>query len=175
MHPFRKYLLWWCITKKSFTVEEVLRAGLQVILKVRSPQSPFDLVCLRLRSYMLQTDPILQDQEVKRRLEALRAGVTTAQAARDSSKLQVLVESANDAVHGDLRAALGVIEATAQTVDQQQDHSVMHWCRDKGWLNDEEHQWLLLAMIQRGLITHLSEPCLSCVHHNKQLFCAISH
>ena len=64
---------------------------------------------------MLQNDPILQDQEVKRRLEALRAGVTTAQAARDSSKLQVLVESANDAVHGDLRAALGVIEATAQT------------------------------------------------------------
>ena len=87
--------------KQSFTVEEVLRAGLQVTLKVRSPQGPFDLVCLRLRSYMLQTDPIFQDQEVKRRLEALRAGVTTAQAARDSSKLQVLVESANDAVHGD--------------------------------------------------------------------------
>ena len=156
--------------KPSFTVEEVLRAGLQVTLKVRSPQGPFDLVCLRLRSYMPQTDPILQDVEVKRRLEALRAGVTTAQAARDSARLQVLVESANDTVHGNLSAALGVIEATAQTVDQQQDHSVMHWCTDKGWLNDEEHQWLLLAMIQRGLITHLSGSCFSCVHHDKQLW-----
>ena len=126
MHPFRKYLLWWCIKKKCFTVEEVLRAGLQVTFKVRSSQDPFDLVCLRLQSYMVQNDAILQDQEVKRRLETLRAGVTTAQNARDSAKLQMLVESANDTIHGDLNAALGVIEATAQTVDQQQDHSVMN-------------------------------------------------
>ena len=121
---------------------------------------------------MCEDDPILVTniQEVERRLEAVRANVNTAKVARDSSRLKVSVESANDAIHGDLTAALGVIEATAQTVDQQQDHSVMNWCRDKGWLNDEEHQWLLLAMIQRGLSTHLLGTCLTCAHHDKQLW-----
>ena len=72
-------------------------------------------------------------------------------------------------MHGNLRAALGVLEAEAESVPQQQEHAVMNWCRDKGWLKPEDRQWKLLAMIQRGLVVHDSVDCLTCLHHNKQL------
>ena len=39
----------------------------------------------------------------------------------------------------------------------------MNCFRDRGWLREEENQWLLLAMIQRGLAVHSSQTFLTCV------------
>ena len=54
------------------------------------------------------------------------------------------------------------------SVRQQQAQKVMDWCYNRGWLNEEERRWNLLAMIQRGLIVHVSGTYLTCSHHKKQ-------
>ena len=136
--------------------------------KVRGSQSVSDIVCLRLKSYMKEDDPLLTDG-VKKQLDAVRHKIELEQLARDSQRLQSLVELKNKEMHGNLEAALNVIQVEANTVLQQQDHEVMNWCRDKGWLNDEEKQWQVLAMIQRGLIINSTGEFLTCAHHKKQM------
>jgi hypothetical protein len=158
----------WNREKNAFTVEEALRGALEVTTKCRG--SP-DIVCLRLRKYMCEDDAILSADNhlVERRLDAVRKTVDIAQSARESHRLQVLVEGDNVAMHGDLQAALGVIDAEAETVRQQRDHVVMNWCRDRGWFTLEENEWKVLAMIHRGLIVDSSGTFLTCVHHKTQL------
>ena len=71
-----------------------------------------DVVCLRLQKYMQRNDPILEanDYEVKRSLDNIREKLKQIQQARDCSKLAALVEGENDNIHGNLDAALGIIE-----------------------------------------------------------------
>ena len=47
-----------------------------------------------------------------------------------------------------------------EDVRVQREHDVMNWCRDEGWLEIDKQQWLLLAMLQRGLALHDKEKCL---------------
>ena len=157
--------------KRRFTVDQALSVALEQTRQVRGPLDVTDVVCLRLQSYMQVNDPILvrDDYAVTNRLNVVRRSLQTAQAARDCCRLQSLIQGKNTEVHGNLKAALGVIEAEAESVPQQQEHAVMNWCRDKGWLRPENRQWKLLAMIQRGLVVHDSVDCLTCLHHNKQL------
>ena len=67
-----------------------------------------------------------------------------------------------------LSAGLGSTSIALGSVQQQQAQKVMDWCYNRGWLNEEERRWKLLAMIQRGLIVHVSDIYLTCSHHNKQ-------
>ena len=159
--------------KKKFNVEEALLAALDVTFHVRGPEDVTDVVCLRLQSYMRPNDPILSANNslMRKRLELVRTSLNVAQAARDSHRLELLVEAQDTDIHGNLDVALGVIEAEKESVQQQQEHAVMNWCRDRGWLKEEEQQWLLLAMIQRGLTVHSSGEFLTCVHHRKQMHC----
>ena len=158
-------------SKIFFSVEEALKSTLHQTTKVRSNQDGTDVVCLRLRSYMLNHDPIFlaDDQVVEKRLDALRTELQTAKMARDSRRLQLLVEGDNSAMHGDLHAALGVIDADDRSVHELQQHSVMNWCRDRGWLRKEDNEWRLLAMIQRGLVIDSDGTFLTCAHHRKQM------
>ena len=50
-------------TKWSFTVDEVLRETLKVRTLVRKPNTKFDVVGLRLHSYMLENDPVLTEND----------------------------------------------------------------------------------------------------------------
>ena len=157
--------------KRVYTVDEVLREALRDTTKVRAALDSSDIVCLRLRSYMSEDDAILSADNhlVETQLQAVRHAVDIAQAARASSRLQSLVDGDNGDMHGDLQAALGVIDAETQVVRGAQEHIVMNWCKDKGWLQPEERQWKLLAMIRRGLVVDSSGAFLSCAHHNKQM------
>ena len=159
------------LQKKAYTVEEVLEQALGVTSRVRGSRDSSDVVCLRLRTYMQDDDPILQKDNsfVDGRLAALRQAFKTSKMAQDSRRLQSLVEGEDNAVRGDLQAALGVLETTAQTMDEQQEHEVMNWCKDKGWLQSESDEWMLLAMIHRGLIRDPCDQFLTCVHHKKQM------
>ena len=157
--------------KKKFNVEEALLAALDVTFHVRGPEDVTDVVCLRLESYMLPNDPIFSANNslMRKRLELVRTSLTVAQAARDSHRLELLVEAQDTDIHGNLDVALGVIEAEKESVQQQQEHAVMNWCRDRGWLKEEKKQWQVLAMIQRGLTVHSSGKFLTCVHHRSQM------
>ena len=99
--------------KKRFTVEEALLGALDVTTQVRGPRDVTDVVCLRLQSYMRENDPIFSadNYSVMRRLEVVRRSLNVAQAALDSGRLELLVESQDTAMHGDSDAALGVIDA----------------------------------------------------------------
>ena len=99
--------------KKRFTVEEALLGALGVTTQVRGPRDVTDVVCLRLQSYMRENDPIFSadNYSVMRRLEVVRRSLNVAQAALDSGRLELLVESQNTAMHGDSDTALGVIDA----------------------------------------------------------------
>ena len=106
---------------------------------------------------------------VETQLQAVRDLRDTAQAARACNRLQSLLHGANGEMHGDLQAALGATDAETQIVRDPQEHIVMNWCKEKNWLQPEERQWKLLAMIRRGLIVDSSGAFLSCAHHNKQM------
>ena len=99
--------------KKRFTVEEALLGALGVTTQVRGPRDVTDVVCLRLQSYMRENDPIFSadNYSVMRRLEVVRRSLNVAQAALDSGRLELLVESQNTAMHGYSATALGVIDA----------------------------------------------------------------
>ena len=157
--------------KRVYTVDEVLCEALRETTKVRAAVDSFDIICLRLRSYMSSDDAILSADNhlVETQLQAVRDLRDTAQAARACNRLQSLLHGANGEMHGDLQAALGATDAETEVVRDPQEHIVMNWCKEKGWLQPEERQWKLLAMIRRGLIVDSSGAFLSCAHHNKQM------
>ena len=152
-----------------FTAEEALIGALNETTKVRGPNQPTDIVCLRLRSYMHAEDSILtsNDKEIDRRLDEVRAAKQTAKLARDSAKMQALVDGQDSLLLGDLNKALGVLDSAKEKVEGE--HGVMNWCKDKGWLREENCQWTLLAMIERGLRISSCGQFLVCHHHVKQL------
>ena len=70
-------------------------------MKVRGSHSVSDIVCLRLKSYMKEDDPLLTDG-VKKQLDAVRHKIELEQLARDSQRLQSLVELNINEMHGNL-------------------------------------------------------------------------
>ena len=71
----------------------------------------------------------------------------------------------------DFAAAMGVITAGNETVHSKQEHEVMNFFRDEGvFVRDSKKRWQALAMIERGLIMHADKPCLTCLHHPRQLW-----
>ena len=61
--------------KKLFSVDDALRDALQTTTQVKGHSSIFDIVCLRLRTYMWDDDLLLHENfaEVQKRLEAIHA------------------------------------------------------------------------------------------------------
>ena len=55
------------------------------------------------------------------------------------------------------------------SVRQQNAQKVMNWCYNRGWLDEDERLWKLLAMIQRGLIMDVSSNYLTCSYHNQPM------
>ena len=90
--------------------------------------------------------------------------------ARNHSRhLQRLLVGDENIDMSPLSAGLGSLSIALGSVRQQQAQKVMDWCYNRGWLNEEEKRWKLLAMIQRGLIVHISGTCLTCSQHNKPI------
>ena len=75
--------------KRVYTVDEVLREALRETTKVRAAVDSFDIICLRLRSYMSSDDAILSADNhlVETQLQAVRDLRDTAQAARACNRL----------------------------------------------------------------------------------------
>ena len=75
----------------NYNVEEALRGALEVTFKVRAAKKITDVVCLRLRSCMLDNDPILlaDNHAVEKRWNAVRATKLTKQAAQGRARLQM--------------------------------------------------------------------------------------
>ena len=162
------------VEKKRFTTEQALMAALTVQTRCNSTdRNVLDIVCLRLWSYMDPKDPILVENNgaVKNQLETVRSAQLVRKAARDSQKLKSLMEGDDDVMKNDFAAAMGVITAGNETVHSKQEHEVMNFFRDEGvFVSESKKQWQALAMIERGLIMHADKPCLTCLHHPRQLW-----
>ena len=70
---------------------------------------------------------VARNGEVDRRLVAVRDALHTEKMARESAKLQSLVEGQNGGVLGNVDVALGVIEADGAIKDQEESQHVMNW------------------------------------------------
>ena len=154
--------------KERWDVHRALGAALQSTSKVRGPQVPTDVVCLRCLRFLPEDDPVLTPS-IKRDLKTLRSELETRQNARDCCKLQMLVEGDVTSRRPCLDKAFGVLRAEVDCRQEQTEHEVMNWCHNKGWLRNEKKQWTVLAMVQRGLKVHESGEYLTCLHHKQQL------
>ena len=154
--------------KERWDVHRALGAALQSTSKVRGPQVPTDVVCLRCFRFLPEDDPVLT-LSIKRDLEILRSQLETQQNVRDCCKLQMLVEGDVTSRRPSLDKAFGVLRAEINCRQEQIEHEVMNWCHNKGWLRNEKKQWTVLAMVQRGLKVHESGDHLTCLHHKQQL------
>ena len=154
--------------KERWDVDRALTAALQSTSKVRGPQAPTDVVCLRCFRFLPQDDPVLTPP-IKRTLRTLRNELETQQHARDCCKLQMLVEGDITSRRPCLDKAFGVLRAEVNSRQEEVEHEVMNWCHNKGWLRNEKRQWTVLAMVQRGLKVHESGEHLCCLHHKQQL------
>ena len=67
-----------------------------------------------------------------------------------------------------------LLQASPQKAEVRYHNQFSETCRapgrDEGWLKVEKQQWLLLAMLQRGLALQDEEKCLTCIHCRKQLW-----
>ena len=70
--------------------------------------------------------------------------------------------------HRALTAALDAKDVEDQVFSAWEE--IIAFCNDKVLQQGSVTEWQLAAMIQRGLIKHVSEPCLSCKFHSKQLW-----
>ena len=120
-----------------------------------------------MQSYLRDDDALLTSV-TRERLSVLRSALLAAEAARNSQRLQELVEGEDPSSHSTLLSALGSMSAEL-TVRQQQEHEVMNWTRDRGWLRNDANQWKILAMIQRGLSVAEGGGHLMCVRCQKQI------
>ena len=158
--------------KQPLLAEAALKAAFNEVTKCKG--SVEDIVCLRLWRYMEPDDPILleNDGEIRRRLVALEEARFTAQLARDSERLQKLVDGdlGHDAF-GDLNKALGIQAAAAQPAEAEEEQAVVNWCTQKGWVPEEAQQFLLLAMIRRGLRQASAAEAQRC--GGEHLFCIV--
>jgi len=141
--------------KRPLLAEDALKAALNEVTKVKGADTDSGnaIVALRLWEYMQPDDPILCENagEIKRRLTAVQAVRRTEKLARDSERLQKLIQGEGGEAFGDLQKALGIQNAQAQPAEQEEEQAVLNWCVQKGWVPQEAQQWLLLAMIRRGL------------------------
>ena len=151
-------------------------AALTVTTKCnKDSRDALDIVCLRLLSYMNPNDPILFENNgaVKDQLDLVRSAQHVKRTAGDTAKLEALWGH-DDLMYDDFHTALSKINAGNGPVHSMQEHAVMNFFRDKGLFDkDTEKQWQVLAMIQRGLIMHDVEKCLTCScgkHRGKQLW-----
>ena len=156
--------------KAEFTVDEALASALRNETKVRGALDRYDIVCLRLHSYLVDGDPVSFGEDD--RLSQVRAALEDAQLARHSARLEALVASSEPELWGQLDKALGIAEQELEAAKPQRADNVVDWCKNHSWLaaGDEDSQCKLLAMIQKGLSVHSLGTCLTCVHHDKQLW-----
>ena len=155
-------------SKERWDVDAALSAALQCTTKVRGPQAPTDIVCLRCQCFLPEDDEVLTPSVI-RNLAKIQSDLETQQQARNCCKLQMLIEGDVTSRFPDLDKAFGVLRAEANCRQEQQEHEVMNWCNNKGWLKLEKNQWTVLAMVQRGLKVHESGEYLTCLHHSTQL------
>ena len=162
--------------KRRFTVDTVLRSTLHETTRVRKPIDCFDIVALRLQSYMFADDPIFTENEgaVLRELDEIYRSVETNRIANACVRLDELLESAEGDAHGDLGKAVAAANRETEAAEasgddrEEQENEVLSFCKDRGWLRESENQWLCVAMMRRGLTRHSSQECLTCC--GKQLW-----
>ena len=158
--------------KADFLVDDALRSALQNTTAVRAQQTFYDIVCLRLRTYMWDDDQLLHANsgECEKHVQAVQEQKAKEKHARDACKITRLITSEDSSVHGNLEAALGTVEEAERQNQAQLEHPVVDWCLHNGWLSEETKKWKLLAMIERGLILAPSGQHLTCSKHSKQLW-----
>ena len=153
--------------KESVGVEAALRSALRNTQLVKGGHGHTDLVCLRLRTYLRDDDPLLQDAGVVQFLDEVAAKADDKFAASACCRLERFL-NVNDELNNKLDVAMGVLQAREAATDASR--QTLEWCRHKNWFSDTYIEKHFEAMISRGLTKHSTEECLTCVHHNRQLW-----
>ena len=156
--------------QERMRVEEVLRETLRETTLVRKPNTRFDVVGLRLHSYMLENDPILSENDgaALHELEEMSHTLDANRIANACIRLDEVLISVEGEAHGDLDRAIAAVNVEAEIAEgqgerrEEEENDVLIFCRDRGWLANEQDQWLCLAMIRRGLSKHPTEACVWC-------------
>ena len=168
----------WPVPKKLElqSTDEILLSALRQKTKVRSPLNHLDVVGLRLWSYLPCDDPLLTRPDAVKIRDDMTKSLLDEKSARDCTKFATNVNDAFVGTDADsdraLTAALGQAFGAKDVEDQAAlaREQMIAYCNDKALPQGSVTEWQLAAMIERGLIQHVSEPCLSCEHHSKQLW-----
>jgi hypothetical protein len=126
------------------------------------PLDDFDRVGLRLQTYLLPHDPLLNDKSLMSAVADFKREIQERRTATACANLANLL-SANVAIDDALNIAIGIQDNEQALRVTNMD--TMHWVMEHNFCTASVNEYFIRAMCSRGLVVHESGECLTCKHH----------